>query len=42
MTCLATRSMVLVAILLATAQSWAEEPKANPADEKALLPPTLP
>jgi uncharacterized protein (TIGR02246 family) len=36
MNCLAVRSMVMVVVLLATAQAWAEQPKADPADEKAL------
>jgi uncharacterized protein (TIGR02246 family) len=36
MNSLATRVLALIVVLLATAKSWAEEPKANPADEKAL------
>ena len=33
---LATRLSVLVVVLLATRQGWGEQPKANPAEEKAL------
>jgi hypothetical protein len=35
MNCLAPRPMALV-VLLAMASGWAEQPRANPADEKAL------
>jgi uncharacterized protein (TIGR02246 family) len=36
MNCMATRLTVLVVVLLATAQGWAEQPKVDPADVKAL------
>jgi uncharacterized protein (TIGR02246 family) len=36
MNCLAMRSMVMIVVLLTTAWAWGEQPKADPADEKAL------
>src|SRR5262249_42978849 len=36
MNCIATRWTVMVVVLLATAPLWAEQPKAAPADERAL------
>jgi uncharacterized protein (TIGR02246 family) len=36
MNCIAMKGNVMVVVLLATAPSWAEQPKADPADVKAL------